>query len=358
MNKLTLVALGIAALATLPVSAANWSDTYLATSSTEPVQRSGHLRQRSQEPASDSVVYGWDYGTNFFDVNMLGASHQDPDKSLVPSAMPTPMSPATPRSTWSTAATSTWARSSRPHGLRPGARSGLHRRLRLRLQRQLVRLQQEIRGGRAPVRHRHSRASGTSASASAGRELQRLHRAGSGLQDHRRGLDRLVQVLRAGSASRSLKGWPNYIGSKGNRPPGFPPGHRRRDPDGRLPDVATSASAVGREKAAPFTSAPASSSGTTSSVTRTSPIRSDPFGTTTSRSTPHVLPPNSTSRPFDRLVLSSGSAPAPDGRFARPRNPGAPHVRVLPADVPLASGNRRAKPPPVVCRVHERQGLM
>jgi nucleoside-specific outer membrane channel protein Tsx len=78
MKKLTLAALGIIALAALPVSAANWSDTYLGYQYSNQFRDPGVSGNEVKSRTELSGVYGWDYGTNFFDVNMLWASHKDP----------------------------------------------------------------------------------------------------------------------------------------------------------------------------------------------------------------------------------------------------------------------------------------
>ncbi len=78
MQKLTLAALGIVALAALPVSAANWSDTYLGYQYSNQFRDPGVSGNEVKNRTELSGVYGWDYGTNFFDVNMLWASHKDP----------------------------------------------------------------------------------------------------------------------------------------------------------------------------------------------------------------------------------------------------------------------------------------
>jgi nucleoside-specific outer membrane channel protein Tsx len=78
MKKLTLAAMGIIALAALPVSAANWSDTYLGYQYSNQFRDPGVSGNEVKQRTELSGIYGWDYGTNFFDVNMLWASHKDP----------------------------------------------------------------------------------------------------------------------------------------------------------------------------------------------------------------------------------------------------------------------------------------
>jgi len=78
MKKLTLAALGIVALAAVPAAAANWSDTYLGYQYSSQFKDPGIVGNVVKNRLELSGVYGWDYGTNFFDVNMLAASHRSP----------------------------------------------------------------------------------------------------------------------------------------------------------------------------------------------------------------------------------------------------------------------------------------
>ena len=78
MKNLTIAALGIVALAALPASAANWSDTYLGYQYSNQFRDPGVSGNEVKSRTELSGVYGWDYGTNFFDVNMLWASRKDP----------------------------------------------------------------------------------------------------------------------------------------------------------------------------------------------------------------------------------------------------------------------------------------
>jgi nucleoside-specific outer membrane channel protein Tsx len=84
MKNLTFAALGIVALAALPVSAANWSDTYLGYQYSNQFRDPGVSGNEVKSRTELSGVYGWDYGTNFFDVNMLWASHKDPANTPEP----------------------------------------------------------------------------------------------------------------------------------------------------------------------------------------------------------------------------------------------------------------------------------
>jgi len=81
MKKLTLAALGIVALAAVPASAANWSDTFLGYQYSNQFRDPGVSGNEVKTRLELSGVYGWDYGTNFFDVNMLAASHKDPSNT-------------------------------------------------------------------------------------------------------------------------------------------------------------------------------------------------------------------------------------------------------------------------------------
>ncbi len=78
MKKLTLAALGIVALAALPASAANWSDTFVGYQYSNQFRDPGLLGTQVKNRLELSGIYGWDYGTNFFDVNMLSASKSSP----------------------------------------------------------------------------------------------------------------------------------------------------------------------------------------------------------------------------------------------------------------------------------------
>ena len=78
MKKLTLAALSIVALAALPARAANWSDTYLGYQWSNQFRDPGIATNEIKTRLELSGVAGWDYGTNFFDVNMLAAAASDP----------------------------------------------------------------------------------------------------------------------------------------------------------------------------------------------------------------------------------------------------------------------------------------
>jgi nucleoside-specific outer membrane channel protein Tsx len=78
MKTFTLAALGLAALASVPAAAANWSDTYLGYQWSNQFRDPGIAQNETKSRIELSGVYGWDYGTNFFDVNMLAAASGDP----------------------------------------------------------------------------------------------------------------------------------------------------------------------------------------------------------------------------------------------------------------------------------------
>jgi nucleoside-specific outer membrane channel protein Tsx len=78
MKKLTVAALSLVALAALPAKAANWSDTYIGWQYSTQFRDPGIATNETKNRIELSGVYGWDYGTNFFDVNMLAAQHTDP----------------------------------------------------------------------------------------------------------------------------------------------------------------------------------------------------------------------------------------------------------------------------------------
>jgi nucleoside-specific outer membrane channel protein Tsx len=78
MKRLTLAALGLVALAAVPASAADWSDTYLG------YRTGNNFREPAIEPSiqkqilSLSHVSGNSLGTNFFNVDMLKSDSNDP----------------------------------------------------------------------------------------------------------------------------------------------------------------------------------------------------------------------------------------------------------------------------------------
>jgi hypothetical protein len=87
MKNLTLAALAVVAMAAVPAAAANWSDTYLGYQYSNQFRDPGVSGNEVKNRTELSGVYGWDYGTNFFDVNMLWASHKDPANTPEPGAI-------------------------------------------------------------------------------------------------------------------------------------------------------------------------------------------------------------------------------------------------------------------------------
>jgi len=78
MKKFTSTVLGLVALAALPLGAANWSDTFVGYQYSNQFRDPGLVGTQVKNRLELSGVYGWDYGTNFFDVNMLSATKSSP----------------------------------------------------------------------------------------------------------------------------------------------------------------------------------------------------------------------------------------------------------------------------------------
>ena len=78
MKTLTLAALALVAMASVPAAAANWSDTYLGYQWSNQFRDPAIVTDEIKSRIELCGVYGWDYGTNFFDVNMLAAGATDP----------------------------------------------------------------------------------------------------------------------------------------------------------------------------------------------------------------------------------------------------------------------------------------
>jgi len=78
MKKFTSTVLGLVALAALPLSAANWSDTFVGYQYSNQFRDPGLAGTQVKNRLELSGAYGWDYGTNFFDVNMLSATKSSP----------------------------------------------------------------------------------------------------------------------------------------------------------------------------------------------------------------------------------------------------------------------------------------
>jgi len=88
MKKLSLLALGLAALAAVPASAANWSDVFVGYQYSNQFRDPGLVGTQVKNRLELSGAAGWDYGTNFFDVNMLSASKSSPANTST--GQPTP----------------------------------------------------------------------------------------------------------------------------------------------------------------------------------------------------------------------------------------------------------------------------
>lgn len=78
MKILSLAALGLVALTAVPASAANWSDTSLGYRYGTQFREPGLAGTLTKDIVSLTHVSGWDYGTNFFNVDMLMSNANDP----------------------------------------------------------------------------------------------------------------------------------------------------------------------------------------------------------------------------------------------------------------------------------------
>jgi hypothetical protein len=78
MRTPSLIALGIVALASLPVSASNWSDTFVGWRYGTQFREPGLIPTIEKNILQLNHVSGWDYGVNFFNVDMLFSSNGDP----------------------------------------------------------------------------------------------------------------------------------------------------------------------------------------------------------------------------------------------------------------------------------------
>jgi hypothetical protein len=78
MKKFTLTALAIVALASVPVSAANWSDTFVGWRYGTEFREPGLPGTIEKNIIQLNHVSGWEYGVNFFNVDMLMSSAKDP----------------------------------------------------------------------------------------------------------------------------------------------------------------------------------------------------------------------------------------------------------------------------------------
>jgi nucleoside-specific outer membrane channel protein Tsx len=84
MKKLTLAALGIIALASVPARAADWSDTFLGYRTGSKFQETAIEDSIKKDIYSLSHVSGYSMGTNFFNVDMLKSDSKDPANSSSP----------------------------------------------------------------------------------------------------------------------------------------------------------------------------------------------------------------------------------------------------------------------------------
>lgn len=93
MKRLTIAALGLVALAAIPASAADWSDTYLG------YRTGNNFREPAIEPSIQKQIFSLNHisgnslGTNFFNVDMLKSDSNDPVNNQTADANATPTSP-------------------------------------------------------------------------------------------------------------------------------------------------------------------------------------------------------------------------------------------------------------------------
>lgn len=78
MHRLTATALGLTAVAVLPLSAADWSDTYLGFRTGSKFQEPAYEAPIHKDIYSLSHVSGYSLGTHFFNVDMLKSDLKDP----------------------------------------------------------------------------------------------------------------------------------------------------------------------------------------------------------------------------------------------------------------------------------------
>jgi hypothetical protein len=86
MKKLTLAALGIIALASMPVTAATWSDTFLGYRTGPAFREPGYEAAIQKQILSLNYVGGNSLGSNFFNVDMLKSDSSDPINNVAPAA--------------------------------------------------------------------------------------------------------------------------------------------------------------------------------------------------------------------------------------------------------------------------------
>ena len=78
MKNLTLTALGLIALAAVPATAANWSDTFIGYRTSTQYREPAILGTQEKNIFQLSHASGWDYGSNFFNIDMLMSTGTDP----------------------------------------------------------------------------------------------------------------------------------------------------------------------------------------------------------------------------------------------------------------------------------------
>jgi len=78
MKNFTAIALGVIALAALPASAANWSDTFVGYRTSSQYREPAIMGTTEKNIFTLSHASGWDYGSNFFNVDMLMSQNSDP----------------------------------------------------------------------------------------------------------------------------------------------------------------------------------------------------------------------------------------------------------------------------------------
>lgn len=81
MKKLTALALGLAALAAVPASAADWSDTSLGYRTGSKFQEPANPESMSKQIFNLTHVSGYSLGGNFFSVDMLTSTTTDPSNN-------------------------------------------------------------------------------------------------------------------------------------------------------------------------------------------------------------------------------------------------------------------------------------
>ena len=86
MKKLSLVALGLVALAAVPISAADWSDTSLGYRTGSKFQEPANPESMSKNILNLTHVSGYSLGSNFFSVDMLSSSTTDPSNNAASGA--------------------------------------------------------------------------------------------------------------------------------------------------------------------------------------------------------------------------------------------------------------------------------